>query len=100
MAGWRHIPRWGASPGRVRLGGPGAGRWRLAGAVLPALLLLRYMTAIVGRIAALPGAHGTFFLNTLGLCLCYGVLCAFILALWHKAKYSFRAEQNPSEDGT
>ncbi len=67
---------------------------------LPALLLLRYMTAIVGRIAALPGAHGTFFLNTLGLCLCYGVLCAFILALWHKAKYSFRAEQNPSEDGT
>jgi len=65
---------------------------------LPALLLLRYMTAMVGRIAALPGARGIFFLNTLGLCLCYGVLCAFMLALWHKTKYSFRAEQNPPDD--
>lgn len=59
---------------------------------LPATLLLRYMIAIVARIANLPGAQGDLTIGIGILAALYVVIIAMMYVLWRKTRLDFRAE--------
>lgn len=65
---------------------------------LPASWLLHYMTAIVTRIAGLPGAQKTFFLNTAGLAASYVAIAVIVALLIWKTDYNFRAAPDKIDD--
>lgn len=57
---------------------------------MPATLLLRYSTAIVSHVAALPGAQGQVTFGPVAVCMSYTVLLGFMLYMWRATNHSFR----------
>ncbi|HVU59366.1 MAG TPA: ComEC/Rec2 family competence protein [Candidatus Saccharimonadales bacterium] len=62
----------------------------------PALVLLHYMTSVVGFIAGLPGAAAAISFPTGAVIIAYTILLVLLYVLWRKTHYNFRDEQ-PAE---
>lgn len=59
---------------------------------LPATALLRYMTTVVDKMAAIPGASNELTFSISHLVISYLVLVGVCVLLWRKTRYSFRSE--------
>lgn len=59
---------------------------------LPATYILRYMIAIVGRIADLPGAQGTLQLTPLMLAATYVAIGALVYLMWNRTRFNPRVD--------
>ncbi len=57
---------------------------------LPAYITLTYMTFITNKLAAIPGAHGTFTLTRGLLAASYVVIFTVMSLLWWRTKYRFQ----------
>ncbi len=59
---------------------------------MPANLMLHYMTAVIARIADLPGSQGDLGIGTGALAASYMLLAVGAFVLWRITKWDFRAE--------
>jgi competence protein ComEC len=58
---------------------------------LPAALVLRYMTSVVGWIASWPGAQNDLHITAVILTASYAALILAVIFLWRKTHYDFRS---------
>ncbi len=61
---------------------------------LPATLILHYMTTVVARIAALPGAQGELSINIAVLFAGYATIAAIAVLLWRATRYDFHGDNS------
>lgn len=59
---------------------------------MPATVILKYMTAVVARIADWPGAYGEIVFGLPALAICYTALIGFGVLLWRKTRHDFRTD--------